>query len=231
VIRALAPRAAACALAVGFTLGLPARATADGPEPLAFEGGLRLGVALPMGNVDGLTGDSLGATVGVLVPLWLDLGARIGEHVYVGPYGVFGVGNDGSAVSVCGCAILYGRAGLNALYHLRPSEVVDPWFGVGVGFEGLVIDGADSSPGVTGWESDVEAGVDVRTASGARVGPFAAFSLGQFDSPGTYFRGDNNTPMPAPSALHEWLTLGVRVVFGGPSEPPIANPAGAPPPP
>jgi hypothetical protein len=184
---------------------------ADGQNLLAFEGGLRLGVALPMGNVDGLTGDSLGETVGVVVPLWLDLGARIGEHVYVGPYGVFGVGDDGDAVSVCGCAILYGRAGLNALYHLRPSAPVDPWFGVGGGYERLVIDG-DTAPGVNGWAGDVEAGADLAIA-GSRVtlGPFAALSLGQFDSPGTYFRSGGTTPISAPKALHGWLMLGLRV--------------------
>jgi hypothetical protein len=211
VIRRPTLRATACVLAVGFILGRPARATADGPTTLAFEGGLRLGVALPTGNVDGLSGDSLGATVGVLVPLWLDLGARIGDHVYVGPYGVFGVGNEGSALSACSCAILYGRAGLNALYHLRPREWVDPWFGVGAGYEDLVID-AGTSPAVSGWTADVEAGVDLAVgASHTRLGPFAAFSLGQFDSPGTYYRGESATPINAPSALHGWLTLGVRV--------------------
>jgi hypothetical protein len=211
VIRALAPRAGACALAVGVALGLPARATADDPEPSAFEGGLRLGVALPVGKVDGLTGDSLGATVGMLVPLWVDFGARIGEHLYVGPYGVFGVGSDGGATSACGCAILYGQAGLNALYHVRPSERVDPWFGVGGGYEGLVID-AGSSPGVSGWASDVEAGADLGVGpSRMKLGPFVAFSLGQFDSPGTYSRPGSATQIQAPRALHGWFTLGVRV--------------------
>jgi hypothetical protein len=214
VIRRPTPRAAACAFAVGFTLGLPARAIADGSEPSAFEGGLRLGVALPMGNVDGLTGDSLGATVGVLVPLWLDFGARIGEHVFVGPYGVFGVGNDGGALSACGCAILYGRAGLNVLYHLRPSERIDPWFGVGGGYEGLVVDAGSSSPGLNGWASDAEAGADLALgASRMKLGPFAAFSLGEFNSPGTYSAPGGATQIRAPSALHGWLTLGVRVTW------------------
>jgi hypothetical protein len=221
VIRPLTPRAAACAVAVGFTLGMPVRARADDPAPSAFEGGLRLGVALPVGNVDGLTGDSLGATVGVLVPLRLDFGARIGAHVFVGPYLVFGVGTDGGVLSPCGCAVLYGQGGLNALYHLRPSERVDPWFGVGGGYEGLVID-AGSSPGLSGWASDVEAGADLRLgASRTKLGPFAAFSLGQFDSPGTYSRPGSTAQIPAPSALHGWLTLGVRV-----SWPP--DPAAAP---
>ncbi len=211
MIQPRTPHAAACALAVSFTLGLPARAAAGGSEPSAFEGGVRLGVALPMGNVDGLTGDSLGATVGVLVPLWLDFGARIGGHVYVGPYVLFGLGNDGSALSGCGCTVFYGRGGLNALYHLLPSERVDPWFGVGVGYEGLLVD-AGSSPGVTGWVSDLEAGADLALgASNMKLGPFAAFSLGQFDSPGTYTRPGSATQIPAPGALHEWLTLGVRV--------------------
>lgn len=211
VTRALAPRAAACALAVGLTLGLPVRATAGDSGPSAFEGGFRLGFALPMGNVDGLTGDSLGATVGILMPLWIDFGARIGDHLYVGPYGVFGVGSDGGADSACGCAILYGQAGLNALYHLLPNERVDPWFGVGGGYEGLVID-AGSSPGLGGWAADVEAGVDFGLGpSRTKLGPFAAFSLGQFDSPGTYSRPGSTTPSQAPSALHGLLTLGVRV--------------------
>lgn len=214
--RAPVSRVAACALAVGFVLGLPARAKADDTRPLPWEGGVRLGVALPMGNVDALTGDSLSATVGALVPVWVDLGVRLGEHVYVGPYGVFGVGSDGNAVSGCGCAILYGGVGLNALFHLRPTERVDPWFGAGGGFEALAID-AGNEPGLNGWESEIEAGVDWLVEPSVRVGPFAAFSLGEFiNSPGTYNLG-NNSQIPAPSAFHEWLTLGVRVAFGGPS--------------
>jgi hypothetical protein len=184
--------------------------------------GVRLGVGFPFGTVDSLSGDTLGATVAALVPVWLDFGARIGRHFYVGPYLALGPGPTGSGLQgLSGLYILDARFGLNAQCHLLPRERLDPWFGLGAGYEWLQIEGSSGgdgggsrAPGISGWEIlNLQGGLDFGRQHGLGVGPFVSLSLSEYTPGGRVLTSYSVAGVQPQATLHEWLVIGVRVAF------------------
>jgi hypothetical protein len=218
----------ALALPTAFATTFAITGSAEsGGTHASLEAGGRLGIGVPLGNVDGLTVDTLGATVGLLFPLWLDMGVRIARRLYVGPYFAVGLGTTGDAINAgntyCqSCYILDTRLGLNVHYHLRPNAEADPWFGLGSGYEWLQITtmarGASSSAGISGWEIvDAQLGVDFAMQPTVRIGPFASFSVAQYEPVAVYVYGvSKGFYYLPPAALHEWLMVGIRAVFDWP---------------
>jgi hypothetical protein len=99
------------------------------------------------------------------------------------------------------------RVGGEVLIHPLGNAPVDPWFGVGTGFEWLSV---SDTPGVTfsGFEFfNLQLGIDFALGSVVRLGPYASFSMGQYTS-------FSPAPMSSTdSTTHEWLTFGVRFVI------------------
>jgi hypothetical protein len=170
---------------------------------MAFEFGVRFAFGLPFGSATGGNGNDLNHFVNnQFIPLWLDAGFRFASHWYVGAYFNFGLISLSNQIfsGQCsetgfGCSGNDTRLGINAAYHVLPDGFVDPWFGVGFGYEWLsfteTADAAHSgtgapvtaSGGVDGWEfANLQAGADFHLLNGALgLGPFVSVAFDQYD--------------------------------------------------
>ena len=199
------------------------------PKPV-LELGARTGVALPFGSV--ASGSPLSDSIGAQIPVQIDLGFRPDPHLFIGAYGSYGFVVPASGVCQGGsCSGSDVRAGVEAQFHFRPGFRFDPWLGVGTGYEwlhvaswssGKVQDGVDTSTDANltlrGWEIvNAQAGLDYALCTGVRVGPFVGFSIGEFEnaSQSSTLRGTEHASSTdiQQTALHEWLTLGLRGSF------------------
>jgi hypothetical protein len=110
-------------------------------------------------------------------------------------------------------------------YHLFPDRLVDPWFGIGAGYEILNFTtegGGNQDFSFGGFDFfNVQAGADFKITRNLGIGPFVVFTSGQFSS----FSSSNGSEPNAPAALHEWLTFGIRFAY----DIAIPSPAAMPP--
>jgi opacity protein-like surface antigen len=229
--------------AVAIGLGAPAAAHAAEPAPAPataagddcsddadapacrqqkLELGARVGYALAFGSL--MDGTKLNTLADGHVPLCIDAGLRLDPHWYVGAYGSLGyvVPADGLCPPGASCSGTDARFGLQARYSFLPDHRLDPWVGIGAGYEWLHVSESlgERSVGATfsGFELfNVQAGADYRVSKGVSVGPFAALSFGQYKSESVTVTSGSLTADRSASidnqALHEWLTLGVRGRF------------------
>jgi opacity protein-like surface antigen len=195
-----------------------ATASSSNEGPKGFELGARLGFGLPLGSTQ--KGSELSDGTSGQIPLWIDAGYRITPNIYVGAYGQLGhvLLKDAGCANATDCGAQSYRIGANAHYHFMPSQKFDPWAGVGIGYEWLhasgKVRGADVSSTTGGFEFvNLQLGGDYRLSPNAAIGPFASFSVGQFSSNSVTAGGETRSSDIEKTALHEWLTLGVRGVF------------------
>jgi hypothetical protein len=98
--------------------------------------------------------------------------------------------------------------------HLRAGFAVDPWLGLGIGYEWLRLSGEGlgyqnppSSIEFSGWDYlIIEAGGEFRLATSFALGPFVGFSFGEYSSTSE----DGYSRDLLEQALHAWLQLGLR---------------------
>lgn len=201
---------------------IPVRAAQDS----GFENGLRLGAAMPAGNVD--SERPLADDVAVRFPVWVDIGYRLNPVVYLALFAQVGIDRAASACTdhvtdALRCTVEDVRLGFEGLAHLTPNTPLDWWLGAGIGWERLE-QRTPYNTGDTGLNSvkvvdeyhqgpalDLQAGLDFTVAGDLRVGPFVAYTLG------TYL--DESCPADkcnkaGDNALHHWFTLGMRGTFG-----------------
>jgi hypothetical protein len=212
----------------------PAPAADAGAPWMAFEFGVKLAFGLPFGSATGGNGNDLNHFVSnMFVPLWLDAGLRFLSHWYAGAYFSLGLPSLSNQIfsGQCnqtgfGCSSNDTRLGVNAAYHVLPDGFVDPWFGVGIGYEWFsftetataAVSGTGkpvtASGGVAGWEFvNLEGGVDFRLLNGALgVGPFIQLNLDQYDhqSVASDANGGTTGSSIQNQALHEWFLMGVK---------------------
>jgi hypothetical protein len=77
------------------------------------------------------------------------------------------------------------RVGFEVLWHFAPGSAVDPWAGLGIGYEWLnfsaPVGTTTVSVGVRGFEFvNAQAGLDFRLGQLFRVGPYVMGTLGQY---------------------------------------------------
>lgn len=210
---------ASAALAASCLLLSPAARADDG----AFELGARTGFTFPIGNAAG--GDSNGAGLVALsdlfsglIPLWLDAGYRFTPHIYLGAYFQYGHGltrNCNPGYNCSGHDLMFG---IDGRYHFLPRERVDPWVGVGVGYEVLSI--SVSGPGLSQDASfkgiemlRLQGGLDFNITDAFHGGPFLAFSLGKYSSESTSGTLGGGSGDVVNKTFHELFTIGVRGAF------------------
>jgi hypothetical protein len=187
--------------------------------------GLRSGFGLPFGK---LFGDAnVRSDLKGVIPIWVDAGYRFNPSIYVGAYGAFGYGLVNTSNNECGsdgvsCSAYDVRLGVNAQYHFRPKTSVDPWAGLGVGYEWLHSKGSGPGGSVSqtldGFELfGLQIGADFEVDATFKLGPFVGYSVGTF---GHGTKSQKNALVDASAdagisntATHEWLTLGLRGVF------------------
>jgi outer membrane protein len=205
----------------------------DEPKSLApsgFEAGMRLGYAMPMGQVTGAgTNPALSNLYSGMMPIWFDVGVRASPHFYIGGYFQYGVAFvgplSGSPTALDPCAggtscsgsVLAG--GLDARYHAQPDQSFDPWVGLGIGYEvaNLSMSQGGSSAGMSlsGFQLvNLSVGGDVRTSRNFAFGPYAMLSVGEYSGCGFSDAAASLGSCTVPqTALHEWFSFGVRAAF------------------
>jgi outer membrane protein len=104
--------------------------------------------------------------------------------------------------------------GLDSHYHLLPDQSVDPWVGLGVGYEILdfnVSVQGRSSTAANGFQFfNLQFGADYKALPNLGLGPFVMFGLGQYSNCSFSGSGAPSSCTVQETALHEWLTFGVR---------------------
>lgn len=193
------------------------------PGPSGLEVGFRVGYALALGDVQ--SGTSFNDFSKNMVPLQVDLGYRIDGNWFAGAY--FQYGFTGIKDPVCDnsgvdCSSHDFRFGIEGQYHLMPSAVIDPWVGLGVGYEFYHLNtsasGTEASETLRGWEFvNVSLGADYKLAPSLGVGPFIGLSVGEFTDASLSVTGlPDQSGSIDDKAVHLWLTFGMRGVFDVP---------------
>jgi hypothetical protein len=169
-----------------------------------MELGLRTGYGTMHTNARG-PGDTSDSkqTVG-FIPLWLDIGYRLGRPTYLGTYLQFGLldksqtcgiarhgaepngpGDTSTRYGYSSCFLL--KTGMALVFHLMPRTIVDPYFGFDAGVQGTfakyrAYDPVFSQNSRTGndnafsFQPGFQLGLDVHPTSGWGLGLFAHFA-------------------------------------------------------
>jgi hypothetical protein len=190
-----------------------ARAARDGPEI-----GLRSGFSVPFGKVDGAATASISDAFSGFIPLSVDLGWRFTPDFYAGLTGSYAFGLPKDCPSNLSCSGHDVALGIDLRYHLRPDESFDPWLGIGAGYEWFTIgvsQGANSASATAqGFEFvHAQLGADVSVSPNVAWGPFIQLTLGQYRHESASSGGSTTSADVTNTALHEFLTFGVRVSF------------------
>ena len=201
-----------------------AAAEMDGPPDAGgkIKLGLRLGYGLPLG--DAAKDAPLNDIVTGKIPIWLDLGYMVTDNLMVGLYGQYALGMYKDCPDGASCSASVIRFGLQGQYFLSPGESLNPWVGLGIGYEMLNTSaeagGVEAKFNVKGFEFlNLQGGADFAVADNIGIGPFASFSVGQYSSGEFTTVGPTGTPVTVDGdidekAMHMWLVLGVRGMFG-----------------
>ncbi len=109
----------------------------------------------------------------------LGIGYRLDRHFLLGVYG------SGSKYSTkdltAGADIWSATAGVQANYLFLPDDQWDPWIGLGSGWRGLWVKGANGTDSRHGWDiARLQAGVDYRVAPDFAVSPYVGAGLTTF---------------------------------------------------
>lgn len=204
----------------------PPRAVDSSVPPAArgFQAALRSGAQLPWGEASDAQGDNLSARYGWQVPLLIDAGFKLQKPWFLGLYGGVGFGTLGSgneAEQACSdegveCSTLSYQFGVQAQYHFAASDRLNPWLGMGGGYEifrqSLSYAGYSETQQTAGIALvKLALGLDYRAAFG--FGPFVEVSLGRFQATRTEIDGDEAHEGPVePGAFHGFFTIGARFV-------------------
>jgi hypothetical protein len=213
--------------------GAPEGAAHHGPPKarVGFQMALRTGYSQPLGglrdrepNETATNSLAMSDFVSGQVPLIVDIGGKVIPELFVGGYLGLGFGGPaGLQADECsrlnaGCVAVAFRLGIEAQYHIQPGDPVNPWLGYGIGLESLgvggTVNGQSQSISFGGLEfAHFMGGVDFRLSRVVGLGPFLDFSMGEYTT-NSIRQGNAQASMDlTQTKMHEWLTLGIRVVF------------------
>jgi hypothetical protein len=202
-----------------------------------FTAGLRLGVGVPLGKAgeDIITGveRDLNDLTSWRAPVWVDVGYSPTGALTIGAYAQIGVGGNGDACTA-DCDWSDVRVGAEAELRFAPGAVVNPWLGVGLGYEWLsyrvlssteVTNEMGEVDTVTGRATErfagpellLHGGIDFQVEDALRIGPYASATLSQYvtDSyscqPSTPLCPDDGS-LEGPG-FHSWIGVGLRGAY------------------
>jgi hypothetical protein len=200
--------------------GISNEATEGAFRP-GFEAGLRLGAALPMGKA-GRDPDGADRKLGDLTswraPVWVDLAYRVSPTASYGVYGQIGFGGTGDGcVGSCEWEDLH--IGAQGQWRFSPNSNIDPWLGVGVGWESmsyrsLSLDTFTQTTELLGGpELLLQVGLELGVNDVLKLGPYLSAGVGSYlhDS---YKCQPDGPDCPAGSSVagsgvHTWLGFGL----------------------
>jgi hypothetical protein len=174
--------------------------------------GARLAFAIPMGSLAQNENLSDGFSGGI--PVVIEAAFRFNRNISAGLAGQYAYMVTKNCDTGASCSGADYQILLQAIYNARLGSTLDPWFGLGVGYEQLSLTesggGIDGSVSVSGWGlAMVEIGGDFAAGPQVDVGPFVSLSVGKYGSASS---GGNSADIPN-TAYHEWLQIGVRGTF------------------
>ncbi len=182
---------------------------------------LNAGFALPLGSAVNNINES--DVINFAVPFGIAVGYRIAGAVFLGAtftYGPFGTPSS-TTLATCAttgtsCHSSDYRVGFTVQWHPLGSRGLDPYVGIGAGYEWLIVDvsggGTDLTAQYNGFTwVDVPLGVDFRLSKDIRLGPYLDFAMGQYRNASVTYGGVSQ--LIPERAIHFWLSAGVRVVF------------------
>jgi hypothetical protein len=205
--------------------------------------GLQLGVRTGYGGGTGIVyhGLSVKDASSGTVPIQIDLGVRALPQLYAGIYGswgeIFTKNNPVECPGTLDCKTQQWRFGVQFDFHWLPTSRLDPYIGLGGGYEilhthiaggipiptvlGTIQGTTDTSIIDRGWEfATLTFGFDARLSRGAGIGPFASASLAEYGvHSGTETvsvagrQVASMPPAPVSHGLHELYFVGVRATF------------------
>jgi hypothetical protein len=148
----------------------PARAAGPSDDAVHFEAGARIGYGVPGGDVSGNNGNAAAKTsmsdaVQSIVPLVGEAGIRIARSIFVGAFFQYGFVSPNTGGTSChnatSCDVHDTRLGVELLYHIAPAATVDPWLGVGFGYEWLSGHAEGNTGGFTVSEDETLSGFEL----------------------------------------------------------------------
>jgi outer membrane protein W len=142
------------------------------------------------------------------IAFWLDVGYMVTSQLMLGIYAQYAIAAGGHEFTGSGSDI---RLGVQAQYHPIAVGLLNPWVGLGIGYEMLSTSATFGNATVSakGFEfANLQAGLDFRLGRFFGLGPFVGYSLGQYSSIdlGGYASGGQSSG----KALHEWLMVGAQ---------------------
>ena len=186
---------------------------------------MRAGFGIPLGEAFGSGGtfsNKMSDLSSYTIPIWVDVGVRLWNSLFFGAYFSYGFGGSTDATT-CGsgfsCSPSTLRFGGQVHWHPAGSASVDPWVGLGSGYEKLSIGVSGGSTSGTlefsGWEwATAQLGIDFALGSVVRIGPWVSFSIGQYGTGTVGGSGGGSQSQPIENkGTHEWLMGGVRLVI------------------
>jgi hypothetical protein len=185
---------------------------AEGPSKSGWEVAFRTGAIFPAGDL--VPGSQLSVGVGVEFPLVVDVGYRIDEHFFLGVVGqyAFGTVGSGSCDQGASCLVMNGRVGPEVQIHpLGRLGRLDPWFGLGFGYEWQLYrestSGFSDTLTVSGFDFlNVDLGIDFPVGK-VHLGPYVGFTIGEFD----HANDSGKSNSIDDKALHYWFSVGIKL--------------------
>lgn len=213
-----------CLTAILLSFSVAARAQpAERIDRPGVDLAVRVGYAIPFGDVDGDRG-SLSGRISGAIPFVFEAGYRFDRHVTVGPYVQYAIAQiQENANTACSsstsCSGWIVRTGLEGLYHIDVASVIAPWVGLGVGYEWTNYSGTAANVGFSasanGWEFvNLQLGGDFQVSQGMAVGPFVSFSIARYANESGALGPLSGSSDVSNPAVHEWLQIGARFAFG-----------------
>jgi outer membrane protein len=209
----------ACTALLCALLATPSRAQEPQPAPRpVLELGLRTGLLLAFGADFRGLGPTASSRYQSFVPAELDLGFRFASGLFLGAYFQYGAALGKSCATGATCSAHLIRFGADAQFHLRPREPIDPWVGLGIGYDigtfSQAPAGVQTTNTLRGLELfHLQGGVGFRVAPALRIGPFLQLALGRYTAATASQGGFDLGADIQNQSLHELLTLGVRGSF------------------
>lgn len=163
------------------------------------------------------TDQSLSEIDSFTIPIQLDLGVRLGGSWFLGGYFSYGFAgsNTTTSCSTSGdCTPSTLRVGGQVHWHPLGSASLDPWIGIGSGYEKVSISSSSGTASLSGWEfGNLQLGLDFALGSLLRIGPWVSFSIGQYGSASGSTSGGGVSVDLQNKTIHEWIMGGVRLVI------------------
>ncbi|MEZ4222703.1 MAG: hypothetical protein R3B13_17305 [Polyangiaceae bacterium] len=183
----------------------------------AFQVGLRLGFGLPMGEA--IRNADLNEGIIGQIPIWLDVGYKLTPRWLIGLYASAGFvlfkAADAPGEAGCpdnaDCSATDVRLGAQVHFFTNPGASSSFWLGAGAGYEWLSTSIETTDSQFSGFEFiNGQLGLDFATGDKSAIGPFAAFTVGQFTNYKFSFASQSTDGSIDQTGIHHWLVLGIR---------------------